>query len=465
MRLVYRLMGWSLIALVCATIAVADPVPVQWDTIATHPDLYDNPSAVDGEAVGLVVSNHGEMGHCGLGGANMDFVASGYECGTRPEDAIYLYSGSPFVIQADDASGTNARVTCSYGQLDDSKVYSWTPVDDLGSMRSGTGANNWEGGVIEYDSLFSGRFVDRNGALAMDRVFYTKHGPYYNMNGLVLVRTKLYSYDGLSHDHLSVGSLIDWNIPSDPADANISQEYYGYVHAAGTDATSSSCQSHTGRFGIEWPTNYYLHSDANNKCVDQPEPYGTVALHRSFAEETGLTRGGRPLDPPEPDAEAWWEDIATYAGSSPNPTPEDQAIWQTYLYDFTLDSEDTLYVWTVIATVRDGNAYKLWNRYESGRTLHFFVSCASCTCAGRVGDANGIGGDEPTIGDISVMIDAKFITGTCDGILDCFDEADVNQTGPPSAATCGDVTVGDMSILIDYLFIGGPENVVLPDCF
>ncbi len=86
----------------------------------------------------------------------------------------------------------------------------------------------------------------------------------------------------------------------------------------------------------------------------------------------------------------------------------------------------------------------------------------SC-CVGRVGNANGEGGDAPTIGDISVMIDAKFITGTCDGILECLPEADVNQSGGVDP-TCDDITIADISKIIDRLFITGP-SLVLPDCF
>ena len=86
----------------------------------------------------------------------------------------------------------------------------------------------------------------------------------------------------------------------------------------------------------------------------------------------------------------------------------------------------------------------------------------ACCCVGRVGDANGSGEDEPTIGDVSVLIDAKFITGLCDGIVACAGEADVNQTGGP-APTCDDITIGDVSILIDYLFISG-ASLGLPDC-
>jgi hypothetical protein len=87
--------------------------------------------------------------------------------------------------------------------------------------------------------------------------------------------------------------------------------------------------------------------------------------------------------------------------------------------------------------------------------------CDNC-CQFRVGDANGLGGDEPTIGDVSVMIDAKFITGTCEGILECYLEADVNLSGG-LGANCDDITIGDISTLIDYLFITG-SSLGLADC-
>jgi len=86
----------------------------------------------------------------------------------------------------------------------------------------------------------------------------------------------------------------------------------------------------------------------------------------------------------------------------------------------------------------------------------------ACCCEDRVGDANGLGGDEPTIGDVSVMIDAKFITGACNGIIACLAEADVNQSGGIDP-TCDDITIGDISILIDYLFITGP-TLGLAEC-
>jgi hypothetical protein len=86
----------------------------------------------------------------------------------------------------------------------------------------------------------------------------------------------------------------------------------------------------------------------------------------------------------------------------------------------------------------------------------------ACCCLGRVGDVNGSGDDEPTIGDVSVLIDAKFITGACEGIVACAGEADVNQSGGP-APVCDDITIGDISVLIDYLFISG-SSLGLSDC-
>jgi len=89
-----------------------------------------------------------------------------------------------------------------------------------------------------------------------------------------------------------------------------------------------------------------------------------------------------------------------------------------------------------------------------------WMIAGSC-CQGRVGDANGVGGDEPTIGDISVLIDMLFISGN-PNVVSCVAEADVNQSGgfDPDRT---DVTIGDISILIDYLFITGP-SLGLPDC-
>jgi len=94
---------------------------------------------------------------------------------------------------------------------------------------------------------------------------------------------------------------------------------------------------------------------------------------------------------------------------------------------------------------------------------------AGC-CSGRVGDANGVGGDDPTIGDVSLMIDALFITASETPLITppaCIEEADVNLSSqnvpshwPP---LYGDITIGDISALIDALFITADLSI-LPNC-
>lgn len=97
----------------------------------------------------------------------------------------------------------------------------------------------------------------------------------------------------------------------------------------------------------------------------------------------------------------------------------------------------------------------------------FVVGVAGC-CQGRTGDANGQLGDEPTIGDINALVDAIYISATCEGILACLAEADVNQSGG-SSPTCEDITIGDINYLIGYLYVRDcyfpPCNdLELPDC-
>ncbi|MCX6834657.1 MAG: hypothetical protein NTW07_05910, partial [candidate division Zixibacteria bacterium] len=86
-------------------------------------------------------------------------------------------------------------------------------------------------------------------------------------------------------------------------------------------------------------------------------------------------------------------------------------------------------------------------------------------CEGRVGDANGVGTypKEVTISDIQTLVTAKFIQGTCDGIVQCLSEGDVNQSGGANP-TCGDITITDIQILVNHLFIAGPTNAPLKDC-
>ena len=96
--------------------------------------------------------------------------------------------------------------------------------------------------------------------------------------------------------------------------------------------------------------------------------------------------------------------------------------------------------------------YPLWDYSEP---VCFVVTDKCCT--GRVGDVNLIGGDTPTISDITTLIDFLFISNTP---LPCLEEADINQSGG-AEPTEDDITIGDVSWLIEHLFYSG---IPIPDC-
>jgi hypothetical protein len=82
-------------------------------------------------------------------------------------------------------------------------------------------------------------------------------------------------------------------------------------------------------------------------------------------------------------------------------------------------------------------------------------------CFGRVGDADGSGDDAPTIGDVSLLIDALFVSIDL-GLIECLSEADVDQSGGLDPQP-SDITISDVTLLIDALFIR-VDLSLLPDC-
>ncbi len=122
-----------------------------------------------------------------------------------------------------------------------------------------------------------------------------------------------------------------------------------------------------------------------------------------------------------------------------------------------LPSPDRFYltgtVWSCMSICMQGNECL---------TVETIGPCPDPTCCvGKVGDINGNGGDIPTIGDLSALIEALFVVNDVT-TLSCLAEADLNRSGG-AAPLPGDISVGDVVSLIDYLFITG-SGLGLPDC-
>jgi CubicO group peptidase (beta-lactamase class C family) len=87
-------------------------------------------------------------------------------------------------------------------------------------------------------------------------------------------------------------------------------------------------------------------------------------------------------------------------------------------------------------------------------------ACELC-CEGRVGNVDGLDGDEPTLSDIMALVDVLFISQDPDHIA-CMAEADINQSSLRVVPDLSDLSLLDIMILVDYLYIG--NVTVLPAC-
>jgi hypothetical protein len=118
----------------------------------------------------------------------------------------------------------------------------------------------------------------------------------------------------------------------------------------------------------------------------------------------------------------------------------------SYSADNTDDCDDT-----------DGEIYPGATEIEDDQIDQDCDGVDATCCVGKVGDVNGDGGEVPTIGDITVLIDHLFINQSPVG---CIQEADVNQSGGRYPAA-DDITIGDISTLIDIMFMDGGDPL---DC-
>ncbi|MCX6833803.1 MAG: hypothetical protein NTW07_01495, partial [candidate division Zixibacteria bacterium] len=106
---------------------------------------------------------------------------------------------------------------------------------------------------------------------------------------------------------------------------------------------------------------------------------------------------------------------------------------------------------------------KTWTVY--GAVQSAIITDTGACCIVRVGNANGVGiyPQEVTISDIQTLVAAKFIYGTCAGVVSCLVEADVNQSGGANPK-CSDITISDVQTLVNHLFIAGPTKAPLRGC-
>ncbi len=440
-------------------LAAANVENIRWDTVTTHQNMFDPFFEPVGACVALAVGNNGEFGW-GAGSSgrvNLDYSESGLECGTRERDAFYLASATPFTIMATNSSGTGSeltQVTNDPNQADETG-FDPTPYMTITGGQTASG---------KYDSVYTGKFVNRDTTIAMERIVYGPRSatPQSSTLNFVVALTKVYSADGAAHNHVTVGNVCDWDVPSDSAPYNTTGiSSAGFLYVQGTDTVGhTACQQNVTRYATEAFGGGYTKAQYNaDQCTNDPNAYfGVNAASQLIMVDTTHYRNGTPLVPAQPNPTLWW-DITSVPGLNADAMSQDQALWLTYKQDYNLIASDTLYYWTVLSTVRNGSLADLESQVAYAKTWYRETvrGCEIGCCNERVGNSNGDGGEMPTIGDISVMIDAKFITSACieSGLganIKCLGEADMNLSGGSNPACC-DITLVDISMLVDDLFL------------
>ncbi|MCP4567231.1 MAG: hypothetical protein GY841_06600 [FCB group bacterium] len=370
---------------------------VTWDSIET-------------ECVRLIVGNNGNFGKTAdVWGYTLDYQFDG-DCdgGAFP----YIYDGSPIVsyIDGNDTLGENAI----YGNQ------TFILVDNLNlSVPTVT--------TSDYDIYETGTFVTSDSALALEKTWWAPKDA--DTCPFVIQCLRVYSYDGASHSGLAIGEAIDWDIPSDDAAVNVGgydrNRRLIYVH--GTESDGSGCVFNVARLGGQ----ALLATFVNDSCTIDltAEPFG--AYIESNATYVYPNNGFVPGE---------LYSLMRTPDYNINAADEDIHAVMTFVSDYTIVPSDTLYIYSVITSVKDGTALpEIQNNVDMANAWayeHIF------TCAITCGDIDGSG-----VVNISDLIDLM------NHII--HDYPLVTDPSVADVDECGSINIADAVFLMNYLFKGG----------
>lgn len=371
-------------------------------------------SNIQTSATGLTISNAGNLGNDGEGGSNLDYVQSG-DC--DPGADVYLFDGSPVLC----------RITASGDTLIDRSMHN----DHLFRLPDWGHPIEAEGSTSDYTWHSSGVFTSSDLAVGLQQTVYAPVTA--GQAAFMILRTDMFSFDGIPHDDITLAHVLDWDIPSDVGGNNNGgyDSTLNLVWQQGLESDDQGCQSNAARFGGHaWLATYVGDSCAKGHIS---HPHGMHVAPN--------------LDHIWNDEPSWWYDSLHLSGFHGTADTTDLHTTITYLADYTIEPGDTVIVWSVLTTVKTGTADSLRANVHSARqwfSTHLASLCACCI--GMRGNINGDADEQVDINDLVYLVTYMFQEGPAPL---CLEEADVDGDGSGP-------NVSDLIYLVTYMFSSGP---------
>lgn len=417
-----------------------EPNDSLYDSImADSPPSLPPTLVVDTIATGctqLIIAGGTDMGNQGAGRVNMDYFNFA-DCDTSDaihgQSDVYLYDGSPVILQGTNATTYSATWSIYGSWSGDAHAYRdyvdmippiFSPLDTV---------------TPGYEMLQSGQWLTSDSMLAVELTYYAPRNAGDSCNFIVR-EMAIFPHFGVSVANLAIGDAVDWDIPSDTAADNRGgfDAARNLVYQSGWDKPSdpTQCQPNGSRFGGIAMLGWYRASEIPMMAFHTDMYSGYTALNSEYVTPTGSfvpSELGANMSNPGLTAEA---------------ATGDQHTVLTYRYNYTLPANDTLIVWSALATVRNGSLDDLRSSMDKAKRWYLdnLSGFPPPCCVGTTGDANGDGLVD--IGDLTCFVYRLFF-GPDPNCCACAGEC--NMDGDPSGST----DISDLQSLIDYLFFGG----------
>ncbi|MBK7141813.1 MAG: thrombospondin type 3 repeat-containing protein [bacterium] len=379
----------------------------------------------------LAVKNNGNFGNSGsqgLGGANMDYSQS-TDC--NPSATTYLYEGSSVV---GFVSGADTIVAMM--MFNNASVINVSTGNPMLSTTT----------TADYDKFGSGTFVTQDSSIGIEKYYWAPKAA--DSSQFIIQAIKIYSFDGGTHSGLTIGEVIDWDIPSDiSGNGSGVNGALNLVYQIGVESTNEpgECQNNDLRYaGMAW-LGYY----SNDTCalVTSETARNGYALDNST-----WVYPNNGFVPEQLYTKMQTSGFTAWGGAS---TDLHSAL--TFHNNRTVGAGDTIVYYTALISLRQGSAIAMQTEVAKAHVWlqdHVRPSCAGNCCIGTRGNVNKSVSENPDLSDLSLLI--SYLTVTPKPSLPCIDEANVNG----SVAQNPDLS--DLSLLISYLTV--TPKPTLPNC-